>query len=659
MKSAAARRPKGARSLLAASLAATSCAGVLGLDLEGFHHQAGGDGAGGAPAAPAPSQGRDGPVGGGSGGSEGTGGTGAEAGAGGEGGGQPGALCAGLVDPRGEGEACCAERVIACEPPADLPPLVCRPWSTASQLFYRVVGGGPCDPSGATPCFEARVRRAVSAWVEATQGQLTFKPWQGESGYIGFEAKRGACYAEVAPNFPPKVWADPDGASGCDQAALAHLLGHVLGLPHAFQRADRDRYLDIDPSRVPCGCEDDVLRPCGADFELASTFDYASVMLYPTGPHAEAPFFTDKRGTVLPRPSGPTPLDASAWFELRATRASYFPAASGSWQPFVALGLDVGASAPLDPALPGGASIHGQPAAAVVRVGGEDRLHLVVRGDDGYLYEKSTAVPWASSRAARAAFSSTAWAPIGGPVGSEAALASRDGSHLDVAVKRDGAFFVRSLDATDWVSLGAPPGAGSSSAPALVQLSPGVLLVLVRGPNDRLWTTQFDGGAPQPWVEHPLRIASRPAVASRGPSHLDLVALRAGPPQSVIHAMFDPSSCPAPDHWCEPEDLFGAPAAQSSPALALTPAGEPRIYARELGSFLTERAFDGGTLSWRPWDTLGGLLTTDPAAAAWPDDRITVYGVGTTRPSGDMNEPGKPTLFERTFYPGGYPATAP
>jgi Astacin (Peptidase family M12A) len=632
------------------ALFASGCAQLVGLDLEGWQHE---EGDAGMP-----------PLTGGAGGVSDAGSAGKNGGAGqnggaGKGGGDAslGGLCTGLLDARGEGASCCAEQAAACALPPPLPPLACGPYARPSpgvDYLYRLIGALPCDPPDSNTCFEGRVRAAADTWRAASAGQISFAPAAAQQESMEIEAKRGACYAEAVSGRGPKLWLDPDGADGCDAAAYAHLFGHVLGLPHLLQRADRDRYLDVDATRVPCGCDDEVLQPCGPDFGQIGPFDYASIMAYPASPPADAPLFTDKKGHVPPRPVGVTALDGSAALEALATSPI---AGSEGWQPFAALGRDAETSLPPDPSLPGGASVVGAPASVVGISEGADFLWLFVLGDDGHIYARGTPFPWTSSAAARSIFSSSEWADLGGGFDSEPSATLTTGSAVTVVARRpDGHLYHRSLGEPTWASLGAPPP-GAASAPALARVAQGCFVVLLRGGDGRLWRQTFCD-APGAWHDYPLLIAGQPAVAAGSSGQLDVAALSPGPTPSVLYIRRAPNECTfASDAWCEWEDLGGAPVEGSSPAIVTGPE-RLQIFFAGPGSLVWSLRHDD-KFGWHLPRPLGGLFPAGVAAASWTDGRITLYAVGPTHASGELNEAGRPTLFERTFYPGGFPTFVP
>jgi Astacin (Peptidase family M12A) len=558
------------------------------------------------------------------------------------------AACAWPSD-EGSGEACCGSDGL-CSPasgePAECAPL---PWADA-KVAYRFAEDVPaCDasPAGGPPCFRERVETAMAGWCEATAGALCFGPWQGEGRVVTIGVRPGACYAAGGGGHQPTVWLDPEGTEVCDGAGYAHALGHALGLVHAYQRPDRDRYLTFAPEQLACDCADDALRTCGPHLGAFETFDYASIMMYPTAASAPLLLF-DKQGGVLRPARLPSRLDGSALLQIAAL--------SVGWQPFAPLGATPDALAPLDPQLPGGATIVGSPAAVVVSpLGDASALHLVVRGSNGHLYEKITPRPWTQGPDPRPSFAASPWLDLGGEFDSDpAASTSSAGDRLYLAARRiDGQIYLREGANGGWVSVGAP-SVGAASAPALAAASPGRLDVVLRGADNRGWKLTRETGRPANWVSSPIFIEGKPAIVSRGQGRLSIVAKVPGEPR-LLHLARSPQApeCyPTDDWWCPLTYPAGGVIEGPSPALVATEGGDLELFAMRAGSLLSQTRYHD---AWAPtWTPLGGYAQSDPAAAIWPDGTITLYLLGRVSLHGDAGEEPSAVLLERSWRP---PAT--
>jgi eukaryotic-like serine/threonine-protein kinase len=535
-------------------------------------------------------------------------------------------------------------------PPDDGAPLACGTTSWPGMIPFRFAEGTPaCDPSPADPptCFRGAVETAMVRWCWATYGEICFKPWTSEARVLTVGAKKGACSAEGLDGPDPKVWLDPDPEGGCDQGGYAHVLGHVLGLGHPHRRHDRDLYLAAAPGRPPGDCADATAPACGGP---GGPFDYYSVMLRPPARPAGS-LFTDKAGNALPKPEGPSALDASSALELRAVH--------GGWRPFTTLGERADRSAPLDPRLPGEQPLVGSPA-AVVSAHERALLHLIVRADDGHLYEKTTRAPWALSPDPPAAFSSTPWADLGGGFDSDAAAAWRAGrGQIDVVARRgDGRLYHLAGDdpRPDWSSIGAPPP-GAASAPALASPEADRLDVVVRGGDDALWLRTLEGGAWRAWRRLGYAVEGKPAMASWGHGRLDVIAKAKGE-ERLIHLPRERKEyawCHADqDWWCDPNYTHPVAPRGPSPAVVATGVGGLEVFLRGPSSFLSQMHHP--FMNWEQrWYTIGGVPQSDPAAAVWPDGVITVYMFGAIRATGDSTRPSLPALQERSWLPPSSP----
>ncbi len=676
------RARPGAKGALTALALFAGCADLLGLDLGGWERAAPVAGAAGAPPLEAP--------GGAGQGGAGQGGAGpGDAGPGGAGsaGFTQNAACADLPDRRDDSGACC-RLDSACDEASG--PLACAPAAWAERVPYafaedvaacpeaaegdagrsdaeggarpRAAGRGGDGGQGSGPpsgCLRTRVELRMRAWNHAAY-YVGFAPRRGESRFLSVRAKRGACYYDASNPDAPALWLDPDGASGCDDGAIAHVLGHALGLPHAHQRADRDRYLRLDPG-LPCGCADEVQAACAPDAGPGGPFDYGSVMMYGAAP-AAPPFFTDRAGHALaPPPTGPSPLDASAVLERVAAKAG--------WQPSAVIGNDDDPKAPVRAGLPGGATLHRDYAPAVALEQAAPpalagRLHLVVVSREFRLFEKSADAPWSSGPAPRPRFSASPWADLGlAEVNAAPALASPAPGRLDIVARTgSGVLFHRALGEPGWAGLTTPPGTTSVNAFALAAWGPGRLaLVAITRPGNEVWLMAYEGGAWGPWQSLALTGGTTIALASRGPGKLD-VFVRA-PDGVIVHRRRDPDDwlCSSfEDAWCPtweplPGEPPNAPFVTGGPAVAASNGSLDLFLHHPTGGagndgheFLWHRRYERG--EWSPWRMLGGLYLTPPGAVAWSETMTTVYGVGLASPYGDGAEEREPVLLERTWH---------
>ncbi len=658
------RRPNRSRrgGTLAATLLVAGCADVLGLDLDGWQYgepSAGRAGAGTPPLEAGRGGGPSGRAGGASASAS------AGAGAGGAGGGgsagapsPPAASCDGMPDRR-DGTCCAA--VTACSPGETDP--VCAPARFWDHFDSNDLGGISIPLQFAEPyeickdftCLYSRVNNTLAYLCALTGGSYCIEDFSFHpeiSPRLTVVTKPGACYAEGLDGPNPKVYLDPDTGSGCDEAAYRHVFGHVLGLAHTHQRADRDRYLDVDRSVVPCGCEGDVLRTCGPDEPPAGPFDYESMMMYPTAAPA-APFFTDKQGTLLPRsPQSLGPHDMPSVIERARRRAG--------WQPSAMLGHDTGPLAPLATGLPEGQYLDGAPAVVLERAApplAEDRLHLFARSSRKRLYEKISPAPWTSGPAPRPDYSATPWVEIGAQVVSDVAAAALPGGGVHVVARHeDGGFFYRKLGADDTLPPPSQPPPGSLLAPALSAWGDDRLALVTLGADGAYWLLTFEGGA---WGTTWKSLGSpgvegfAPVVASWGPDRLDVVGKRL---YGSAHRVRDPS-CPVEnDYWCDWAEFYTPQTVYAFPGTGTLIAPAPGVLdffytaledSTTYTPLLWHSHYEGG--EWGFPVVIGGSLAAGPAAVAWPDGAQTLFGTYLTSFEGSSTGARTPMPFERTW----------
>ena len=141
------------------------------------------------------------------------------------------------------------------------------------------------------PDVAESVRAAIAEWNAKTV--ISLVPRAAEPDFVRF-VPSGGCRAELGRRGgEQKVWSGRDG-DGCGPAAMAHEIGHAVGLHHEHQRTDRDE-------RLMVGRRD--LHGEGAEWVAVPTwrprgpYDYRSRMHYAlTGMETIPP------GIDMPRP---------------------------------------------------------------------------------------------------------------------------------------------------------------------------------------------------------------------------------------------------------------------------------------------------------------------------------------------------------------------
>jgi hypothetical protein len=339
---------------------------------------------------------------------------------------------------------------------------------------YRIL-----DPTGAfSTSYKAAIRASASAWSRASAKFVTIKECAVCSGKF-ISVVPGDGDGVINPDEPEQRLPMPvDSGGRISPHRIAHQWGHVLGLSHTYERADRDRYMGFDPD-VWCAAGSSGLPPrCAAGsadlpgFPAITTgtfgaFDGKSKM---NGLGREGVCGTEEPD----EDSGePTIGDVSALAELFS--GVYF-----AWSPFQPIGRSVSPTQPLDYQLAPGVDPSGSPQIVEAVYASPE---IFVRGTDNRVYTttrrdlvSATTAQWND------------WTPVAEDVDADPGVvfsrnATSDTLILAVRSRVDGQIHLSSRSGGgwgQWTSIGAPP-TGAASAPALASQSPKNLAVLVRG----------------------------------------------------------------------------------------------------------------------------------------------------------------------------------
>ena len=174
----------------------------------------------------------------------------------------------------------------------------------------------------------------------------------------------------------------------------------------------------------------------------------------------------------------------------------------------------------------------------------------------------------------------------------------------------------RTFDGGSW---GAWTGLGGilTSAPAVVSRAPGTLDVFVAGVDRALWHRHFDGsqlgrmGLPR---RHPRR-SSRCRVGGTG----DLGGVRSWAGRRTVGSNIRRSELERVVH-ARRHPHHGTRSRQSQP-------GTYDVFVRGNDNAVWQRTRDSGG-QWGGWTTLGGLITSPPAAVSADPGAVTVFARG-------------------------------
>jgi hypothetical protein len=377
-------------------------------------------------------------------------------------------------------------------------PVTACPLADGGTACEETVCTGPLWITGGTPqlAVQFRILDPQSLFSAGYAGAIRAAAAQWKSKTSGF-VKIEECFS-CSGKFISVVPGDGDGimdpntvgeqhlpmpvAGGGSVSPhwIAHQWGHVVGLSHTYQRADRDRYVGFDPNHwcppggpgLPPRCTNGAAT---APFPAVATgtfgvFDEKSKM---NGLPSDG---VCGAGEPDEYSSEPTIGDVSAAREL--VFETY------GWSPFLPIGRSVSLTAPLDYQLAPGVDPVGSPAIAEVEYASPE---IFVHGSDDNVYatrrDLNASPPewtgWTLVAEGVDADPAVVYAPyFGGSPPPLLFLAVRtlDGN-INLKVRTGDA---AQDDWSAWTALGAPP-AGAASAPAVAAKDPYTLVVVVRG----------------------------------------------------------------------------------------------------------------------------------------------------------------------------------
>jgi hypothetical protein len=214
---------------------------------------------------------------------------------------------------------------------------------------------------------------------------------------------------------------------------------------------------------------------------------------------------------------------------------------------------------------------------------------------------------------------------VGTTVTSAPAACAQNANSLDVFAKgTDGALSYTHWDGTAWSSWQTLGGVLTSS-PAATSPGNGLIDAFVRGTDNALWerTTTNGGSTWSSWYKIGGQLASGtgPAVCSQSTSSLDAFV------QGTDHVLYYTHWNGAT--WSAWKSLGGA--LTSSPAATSPANGVIDAFVRGTDNALWERTTTNGGSTWSSWYKIGGQLAsgTGPGACSWGSGRLDVFVQGT------------------------------
>jgi hypothetical protein len=207
----------------------------------------------------------------------------------------------------------------------------------------------------------------------------------------------------------------------------------------------------------------------------------------------------------------------------------------------------------------------------------------------------------------------TLWTRVGDETLDSDVAAAASSTHAELASVRNGELVLRRQDGSGWQpwqSLGAPPGTGTLSVPALVKWDDVRLDLFVIRDGKLFHRARSEPDVWSDYIELASGLTGNPAAASWGPGRLDVVAVRADD-RSIWHAGWE-------DGFDWANDYLGGPVKVGTDLAAVSYAhARLSIFAVFDSGLLYERRW--APPDWQNWAPIGGHLpASSPAATPAP-----------------------------------------
>src|SRR5579871_365309 len=198
------------------------------------------------------------------------------------------------------------------------------------------------------------VQGAIASWQQHTP--ITFPTYGGSGDFLQIQATLAAGTGGLSSSVGRLAGTGQHTVSlatdvGCCQGVVTHELGHIIGLYHEQQRADRDQYVKVYDGISPVGCSGGACLPnhfsgCsgvavgdymrfanesqgayGNDGTDLLSFDFKSIMIYAgdTTGCCGLPCMTDLNGNAFPS------NQTASTSDLAAVSQIYYELAWGKW----------------------------------------------------------------------------------------------------------------------------------------------------------------------------------------------------------------------------------------------------------------------------------------------------------------------------------------
>jgi SpoIID/LytB domain protein len=188
---------------------------------------------------------------------------------------------------------------------------------------------------------------------------------------------------------------------------------------------------------------------------------------------------------------------------------------------------------------------------------------------------------------------------------------------------------------------------------AAVRTSGGNVLAFVRGTDGALWVTTATNGVFFPFRRIPAGTRSGPAAVTANGSRIDLFVV--GTDRALWHTVTTVDGAGQPTTFSAWESLGGA--LTTAPAAASSSSGRLIVSARGTDGSVWSRTYDGG---WNPWQNTGGAAVSAPAIDVVDANtyRVLIIGTDGTAWAREVAAAGGAAVSAWSFV-GQYSATAP
>jgi len=154
--------------------------------------------------------------------------------------------------------------------------------SGVATVYYTNANAGATDPTD--EAANANIQTAINTFNADFPGLIQWVPWvSGDPAYyveINLNAGDSSGECEALEGFENVESQPMTGSATCTVGTILHEMGHIIGLYHEFQRADRNHYVSVNYNNAIKGSwgNFEILTD---DVQILGLYDYASLMQYP------------------------------------------------------------------------------------------------------------------------------------------------------------------------------------------------------------------------------------------------------------------------------------------------------------------------------------------------------------------------------------------